>query len=101
MYTNQRFVVSSPYGIPEVEVLLHLYLEIKSGFIRPFVQLRIMDLERNIKRLNWHQRHAVFLKGVCHMPSREIAALMEISHTKVMDHYNEGKANLIAGMNGA
>lgn len=101
MSTNQRFLSYSPYSTPEVEVLLHLYLEIKSSFVRPFIQIRMMDLEFNIKRLNWEQRHAVFLKGICHMPSREIAALMFISHTKVLDHYNEGKANLIAGMNGA
>lgn len=91
----------SPYSTPEVEVLLHLYLEFKSSFVRPFVQVRLLDLEYNIKRLPWAQRHAVFLKGIARMPSREIAALMECSHTKVLDHFNEGKANLIAMMNGA
>ena len=97
---SQRFVVSSPYGIPETEVLIHMYLEIKSSYVKPFMQVRMMDLERNIKRLPWKERHALFLRGICHMPSREVAALMETNHTQVLNHYNEGKANLIAMMNG-
>lgn len=96
---GQRFQVFSPYHPDEVSVLIHSYLELRSCS-SAFVRTRIMDLSKNFKRLPWHERHALFLKGVCGLPSREVGALLEISHTHTITHYNNGRDRLLRLMNG-
>lgn len=96
---KQRFLVQSPYHPEEVSVLVHLYLELREGQ-SSFIRTRIMDMSRNVKRLNWQERHCVFLYGMCHLTSRETAALIGISHTHVITNYNSGRSNLIRLLNG-
>lgn len=60
----------------------------------------MMDMSRCVKMLNWNERHALFLYGMCRLTSRETAALMEISHTHVITHYNSSRDNLIRLLNG-
>lgn len=59
-----------------------------------------MDVSRCMKRLNWNERHAVFLIGIAKLTSRETGALMSISHTHAINHLNSGKARLLHLMNG-
>jgi DNA-directed RNA polymerase specialized sigma24 family protein len=59
-----------------------------------------MDVSRCFKRLNWTERHALFLYGICRLTSRETAALMGVSHTQIINLYNTGKQNLLDMMNG-
>lgn len=59
-----------------------------------------MDVSRCMKRLSWNERHAVFLIGIAKLTSRETGALMSISHTHALTHYNLGRERLLHLMNG-
>jgi DNA-directed RNA polymerase specialized sigma24 family protein len=90
----------SPYHPDELSVLIHSYLELRVNNPSAFVQVRLMDLSRCFKMLSWHERHALFLYGICRLTSREVAALLELSHTHVLTHYQSGKDRLLHLMNG-
>lgn len=94
------FLTYSPYHPDELSVLIHLYLELRSNNPSSFIQVRLMDMSRCFKGLSWVERHSVFLYGVCHLTSRETGALLGVSHTHVLNHYNTGKDNLLNLMNG-
>ena len=100
MSTIHRFQVYSPYHPDELSVLLHLYLELRSNNPSSFIQVRLMDLSRCFKQLSWNERHSLYLYGVCHLTSREVGALMGVSHTHILTFYNLGKERLLSLMNG-
>lgn len=96
---SPAYLTYSPYAVEELEVLLHNWHELRDSS-SSFVQVRMMDVSRCFKRLEWMERHCLYLRAVCKMTSREAGSLLGISHTHALSNYTAGKEHLLAAMNG-
>lgn len=87
------------YTQDEVETLVEEWLELRES-ARPFVRVRLMDLERNIPRLTLPLRQAVVLHGQFNLSTRDVGAMVGVSPMAVVRRYRLGIEQLVTTMNG-
>lgn len=90
---------SGNYTSDEVEVLVEEWLELRESS-RPFVRVRLMDLERCVRHLTLPLRQAVVLHGQLGLSIREVGVLVGVHSSTVLRRYRNGLEQLTTAMNG-
>jgi RNA polymerase sigma factor (sigma-70 family) len=87
------------YDEDEVRVLVEEYEELKYSS-RAFVRVRLMDLDRAIKKLDPPLRQAIVLHGQLGLPQRETARLVGCSQSTLHRRFTNGLDQLLKTLNG-
>lgn len=90
---------SGSYTADEVSTLVEEWASLRESR-RPFIRVRLMDLERNIPRLTLPLRQAVVLHGQLGFSQRVVADLIGCSQPTVLRRYANGLEQLMTLMNG-
>lgn len=90
---------SGSYTQDEVETLVEEWAALRESR-RPFIRVRLMDLERSIPRLTLPLRQAVVLHGQLGYSQRVVADLVGCSQPTVRRRYTNGLEQLMTLMNG-
>lgn len=87
------------YTADEVEALVEGWQELRESS-RPFVRVRLMDLERSVPRLTLPLRQAVVLHGQLGYSLRAVGQMIGASPMTVLRRYRNGLEQLLTTMNG-
>ena len=92
------------YTRDEVEVLIEEYEELinlpdttRKGLM---ILLRLMDIQRAVRRLPMFERRVVVLYGMGRLPAREVGQILGVSWVQVLRMYIHGLRRTIALLNG-
>lgn len=88
------------YSAKEVKGILDNYVEFATKRHRPYIAVRLADLQRAMHQIPYPLREAAFLLGVAQMPLREAAELSNVSHTRIGDRYRYAIDELLIRLNG-
>ena len=90
---------SARYTPDEVETLVEEWAALRESR-RPFIRVRLMDLERNIPRLTLPLRQAVVLHGQLGLSTRVVGDLVGTTDRTIRRRYVNGLEQLMTLMNG-
>lgn len=93
-------ITTSNYSLEEVVVLVEEYVELSDRRYKPWLMVRLLDLERNLPRLSRPYMEAVFLCGMAGLTTRTAGKLVGVSHTTMQTRYWRGVRQLLMKMNG-
>ena len=88
------------YDMAEVEALVEGYDEWTFYRSRPFILVRLADVDMSLHQLTPTYREAVVLAGVCGLSLRDCAERIGVSKSTVHRRYRRGLEALCTAMNG-
>lgn len=90
---------SSVYTLEEVTVIVEEYAELRYKKHRPFILVRLMDLERVLRRLSPKHRAAVLLCGMVGLTTRTAGVLAGVSKDTMHRRYQRGLGEIVMHLN--
>lgn len=91
---------SGRYDEDEVLALIDNYLELRHLKHRPAIHVRLMDLERALRRLPRKLFEPVLVYGLLRFRAREAGEALSISHTAVIKRFRQGIDEILWILNG-
>jgi DNA-directed RNA polymerase specialized sigma24 family protein len=88
------------YTIDEVTAVVEGYAELTSLRYKPVIHVRLMDLEKHLKRLSRPYLEAVMLVGMNGIAERTAGRLVGASQPTMSRRYRRGIVELVKYMNG-
>ena len=88
------------YTIDEVTALVEGYSELTSLRYKPVIQVRLMDMDKQLKRLSRPYLEAVLLVGMVGIAERTAGRLVGASQHTMSRRYRRGILELVKYMNG-
>lgn len=90
----------APYSETEVRALVSHYIVLSYYRHRPWIMVRLLDLEQAIAHLNEQERGVTVLHGVLGLSQRTVADLLGTSQSTVGRAYHRAMPLLLEKMNG-
>lgn len=87
------------YDLDEVQVLVDEYQELRYS-TRPFVRVRLMDLDRALPQLSTPLYQAVLLHGMLGLSIRAAGRAVGVDGATILRRYRSGLEQLRRAMNG-
>jgi DNA-directed RNA polymerase specialized sigma24 family protein len=94
---KQRF---GTYSLEEVEAILDGWEELQELRHKAWIHVRVMDVERTVRRLPRVYREAILLCGMIGLTTRTAGKLVGVSHTAMRKRYMRGLDVLVIKLNG-
>ena len=91
---------SGRYTEEEVEALIEGYTELIDYRHKPYLMVRLLDVERGTRWCSRITRDALFFVGVLGLPLREAGIAMEVSKDTAQRRYRRGLQELTRKLNG-
>lgn len=88
------------YTTEEVEALVEGYTELIGYRHKPYLMVRLLDIQRSTKWCSKITRDALFFVGVLGLPLREAGNAMEVSKDTAQRRYKRGLQELTRKLNG-
>lgn len=89
------------YAEEEASVLVEEYGELSGLRHKAWILVRLLDVERSLRRLSPPHREAIFLVGMAGLSLREAATILDVSKDTVARRYNRGIQELVRYLNRA
>jgi RNA polymerase sigma factor (sigma-70 family) len=93
-------MVYAPYSDEEVRALVAHYNTLKYRRHRPWIQVRLLDLEVGLTALPTREREALVLYGILGYTQRQVASMMGVSQRTVGRDIERAIVKLVERMNG-
>lgn len=95
-----RWLSAGHYDESEVHALIDGYLDLRHKKRRPYLHVRLMDLEVAMRHLPRRLFEAVLVYGIFRFESRAAGEVLHISHTAVQKRYRRGVEEILFRLNG-
>lgn len=95
-----RWRSAGRYDENEVQALIDNYLELRYLKHHPAIHVRLMDLERAMKRLPRKLFEPMLVYGLLRFTSRAAGEALYISHQAVVKRYRQGFEQIMLTLNG-
>ncbi|MEM2990229.1 MAG: hypothetical protein QXQ02_03490 [Halobacteria archaeon] len=89
------------YTVEEVDALIEGYDELRHGRLKPWIWVRLIDLDRAFQRLDKKHRVAVLLCGIANISVRTAANLAGIPYKTMYNRYKEGVRRILFYLGGS
>lgn len=87
------------YSEEEVEAVVEGYSELDSVRYKPFIQVRLLDLERVLPRLSLPYRQAILLCGMVGLTTRTAGRLVGVSAKTMHKRYRRALREILRQLN--
>jgi DNA-directed RNA polymerase specialized sigma24 family protein len=88
------------YTEEEVEALVEGYTELIAYRHKPYLMVRLLDVQRAIRWCSQKSRDALFVVGVLGIPLRDAGVALEVSKDTAQRRYRRGLQELTRKLNG-
>lgn len=88
------------YTEDEVEAIVDGYAELTGYRQKPYLQVRLLDVERGLRRTSLVYAQAMFLVGMLGLSLREAGKVLGVSKDTVYRRYSRGIQELTRKLNG-
>lgn len=87
------------YRAEEIKYLLDNYIDLQTKRTRPYIQVRLLDLQVAMNRIPVTLREAAFYLGVAQLTLREAGELLNVPYTRLGDRYRYAIDEILVRLN--